>query len=284
MVVAPNFYIAFSSSFWIIPREGTEALLVILMLICALKQSGRERSIHIIYKNCIAALIAGLLVAIACVWLHSIFTGQARELSEAFASLIALSMLLFVNFDTFTKHAGLMQMSIASLGFMAFISVFRELAEVILFYYGLFQGDFLQQVGTFAGLMIGCLLLVGILYAYKVSTTRWKMINTIVFNITPIFILLLAIMCIGNAITAFQEARWLGFTPIQHMYNNNLLYVQASKEYCLAVGIFFACTGPLFLNQFLKSAIMLVQWLRRYIGGRYLLANDTHLAVSKHEG
>mgnify|MGYP000458761663 CR=1 FL=1 len=140
MIFNSNFYIALSSSFWIIPREGTEALLVVIMLCTALKASGRGEKISIIYANCVAALLVGLALAVGCVWLHSFFTGQSRELSEAFASLIAMAMLLYVNFETFRKNHLLHEMSIAALGFMAFISVFRELAETILFYYALFQG------------------------------------------------------------------------------------------------------------------------------------------------
>ena len=245
MLLSPNFYAALSSSFWIIPREGTEALLVIIMLVSALKASGREKHISVIYKNCIGAVVCGLFMAIGCVWLHTFFTGQVRELSEAFASLLALGMLL----------------SIASLGFMAFISVFRELSEVILFYYGLFQGGLSQQLGTFVGLLVGCLLLGFLLYTYKISTERWKRINKVIFNLTPVFIFMLAIMCIGNAVNAFQEARWLGFTPVENMFNSQMLHIQASKEYLLSVGIFLASTGPLFLKQFTRGLLLLIHWV-----------------------
>ncbi|MAZ39111.1 MAG: hypothetical protein CMF49_03245 [Legionellales bacterium] len=261
MLLSSNFYAALSSSFWIIPREGTEALLVIIMLVSALKASGREQHISVIYKNCIGAIILGLCLALGCVWLHSIFTGQVRELSEAFASLMALGMLLYVNFDTFAKNDRLHLMSLASLGFMAFISVFRELSEVILFYYGLFQGGISQQLGTFVGLIVGCFMLAALLYTYKISTQRWKVINKIIFNLTPFFIFMLAVMCIGNAVNAFQEARWLGFTPLSHMFNSQFLHAQASREYALALGIFLACTAPLFLKQFIRSFVLFFKWL-----------------------
>ena len=99
-----SFFSALSSSFWIIPREGTEALLVVIMLISALKKSDREDKVGFVYKNCVGALFAGLLMALGCVYLSSVFTGQAREVSEAVASLLAMAMLLYVNFETFSKQ------------------------------------------------------------------------------------------------------------------------------------------------------------------------------------
>ena len=60
-------------------------------------------------------------------------------------------------------------------------------------------------------------------------------------------------MCIGNAINAFQEARWLSFTPIKWMLNNNFFHVQASEQYMLSVLVFLAATGLIFLKQFYKS-------------------------------
>lgn len=257
MILDNNFFTALSASFWIIPREGTEALLVIIMLCSALKQSGRSDKISVIYKNCIAALIVGLALAAGCVWLHEFFTGQSRELSEAFASLIAMGMLLYVNFETFTKNHLLHTMNIAALGFMAFISVFRELAETILFYYALFQGGTSQQLGTLTGLIIGIILLLLLLWVYMSATERWKTLNRIIFNLTPFFIFILATMCIGNAINAFQEANWLNFTPVNWMFNSSLLHAQASEQYVLSLMVFLAATGLLFLKQFYKSVLLM---------------------------
>ena len=263
MLLDSNFFAALSASFWIIPREGTEALLVIIMLCSALKQSGRSDKVGIIYKNCIAALLAGLLLAAGCVWLHTFFTGQSRELSEAFASLIAMGMLLYVNFETFTKNHLLHTMSLAALGFMAFISVFRELAETILFYYALFQGGMDQQLGTLTGLFAGIILLALLLMVYKSATDRWKRLNRIIFNLTPVFIFILAVMCIGNAVNAFQEANWLTFTPVSWMFNSTLFHVQASEQYVLSIAMFLAATGLLFLKQFYKSVMLMVAYFAK---------------------
>jgi len=256
-----NFYIALSSSFWIIPREGTEALLVIIMLCSALKASNRADKIKVIYVNCVIALVIGLLLAISCVWLHTIFTGQMRELSEAFASLIAMSLLLYVNFETFNKRHLMHQMSIATLGFLAFISVFRELAEIILFYYALLSGSASQQVGTLVGLCLGIILFTFILWLYKSSTDQWKIVNRIIFNLTPLFIFMLALMCIGNAINSFQEAGWLIFTPIHWLFNSNFLHIQASEQYVLGLLFFLISTGLLFLKQFYNSLTLVIKFV-----------------------
>lgn len=249
-MINQHLLIAFSTSFWIIPREGTEALLIILMLCTALKQSDRGHQLHVIYWGSGLALIAGAILAIGCIVLSHLFTGQARELSEAFASLIAMSMLLYVNFSVFQGHKNLSQMTLLGFGLMAFISVFRELTEVILFYIALLQGNLNQQLGTLAGIGMGMILLMALVVCYHIATDKWKSVNRFIFNITPFFLFILALMCIGNAVNAFQEANWLGFHSVSWMFNNNLFHVQSSREYLLAIGVFIASTGLLFLKQF----------------------------------
>lgn len=259
-MLTSSFYIAFSASFWIIPREGTEALLVIILLCSALKESGRDNAIGVVYKNCILALIAGLFLAVLCVFLANIFTGQLRELSEAFASLIAMALLLYVNFETFNKHSLMLKTGLKVIGFLAFISVFRELAETILFYYALFSGPPQQQLGTFLGLFVGIATFVGILWTYRVSVEKWKMLNRLIFNLTPLFMFLLAVMCVGNAINAFQEAGWLGYTPIKNWsFDSAFLHIQSSKQYVTALSFFLLSTGLLFLKQFYRNAVQLIK-------------------------
>ena len=249
-MINQHFLLAFGSSFWIIPREGTEALLVLMMLCTALRQSNRSDQFKVIYWGAGLALFAGALLAIGCIALAHLFTGQARELSEAFASLIAMGMLLYVNFSIFQGHKNLNQMTLWGLGFMAFISVFRELTEVILFYVALFQGDQIQQLGTLAGIGGGVMVLLILMACYHFATDQWKTANRFIFNITPFFIFILAIMCIGNAVNAFQEAGWLGLHPLSRTFNSDLLHIQSSREYLLALSIFLASTGLLFLKQF----------------------------------
>ena len=248
-----SFFSALSSSFWIIPREGTEALLVVIMLVSALKKSDREDKVGVVYKNCVGALFAGLSMALGCVYLSSVFTGQAREVSEAVASLLAMAILLYVNFETFSKQENLHQLSLFGIGLLAFISVFRELAETILFYYSLFQGSMSQQFGTLSGLMLGIVLFAILLIVYKYSTDKYRQINRVIFSLTPWFIFLLAVMCIGNAVNAFQEANWLGYTPTKYMFDNSILKTQSSVEYLLCITIFLVSTGLLFLKQFSKT-------------------------------
>ena len=256
-----HFWVALTSSFWIIPREGTEALLIVLMICSALKKSDRSNQYRLIYKCCGLALLCGMALVAGCVFMQHVFTGQARELSEAFSSLIAMSMILYVNFSVFSGNKSLADMSILALGFMAFISVFREIAEVVLFYIALFQGSTSQQVGTLSGAISGALILAMLIYAYNFATDKWKKANKIIFSLTPFFMFMLATMCIGNAIESFQEAGWLGFSPCSWMINSDLFHIQSSKEYVLAAGLFLCSTGMLFIQQFMKPIRELVSWI-----------------------
>ena len=66
-------------------------------------------------------------------------------------------------------------------------------------------------------------------------------------------IFLLCVMCIGNAVNALQESGYLGFTPVDFMFNNNLLHAQASQEYATALIMFLCSTSLLFIKQFYKN-------------------------------
>jgi high-affinity iron transporter len=256
-----EFIAPLSSSFWIIPREGSEALLVITMICSALKESKRESEIPFVYKNCIAALGLGLILAIFCVFLHASVLGQAREMTEGLASVFALMMLLYVNFSAFQGLKSLTNLSLFSIGFLSFISVFRELVETILFYFSLFSGNKVQQLGTLAGLLLGIVLLLLLVYAYLRATTHWKLLNRFMFNITPFFIFLLSIMCLGNAINAFQEAGILSFNNISWMFNNDYFHIQSSEEYLITIITFLSCTGIFFIKQFYKSIVLGIKFI-----------------------
>ena len=252
-MISSHFWVALSASFWIIPREGTEALLIVIMILTALRESGRGDKQSVVVWNCVAACIAGLLLALGCLSLQHIFSGQNRELSEGFASLIAMAMLLYVNFSVFQGMGDLQKKTLWGLGFMTFISVFRELGETILFYVGLLQGDLSQQVGTMTGIVLGVFLFACLIGCYRFATSQWRLLNRVIFNLAPFFIFILALMCIGNAIGAFQEAGWLSLTPIPGMINSDLWHIQASHEYILSIAVFLSSTALLFCKQFIKN-------------------------------
>lgn len=256
-----DFLAAFSSSFWIIPREGSEALIVITMICSALREVDRTREISYVYKNCLAALTIGIVLAIVCTFFHNAVLGRAREMSEAIASLIALAMLLYVNFTAFQGLKSLANLSLFSIGFLSFISVFREIIETILFYFALFSGSSMQQLGTSAGLVLGIILLALIIYVYFTATAQWKILNRFMFNVTPFFIFLLALMCIGNAINAFQEAGVLGFHNINWMFNSDYFHIQSSQEYLIAIVTFLMSTGLLFIKQFYRAISLLKDYI-----------------------
>lgn len=260
-MLSTEFIAPLSSSFWIIPREGSEALLVITMICSALKESKRENEIPFVYKNCVVALILGIVLAVLCAFLHASVLGQAREMTEGLASVFALVMLLYVNFSAFQGLKSLTNMSLFSIGFLSFISVFRELVETILFYFALFSGSKVQQLGTLSGLVLGIVLLSLLVYAYLRATTHWKLLNRFMFNITPFFIFILSVMCLGNAVNAFQEAGILSFNNVGWMFNNDYFHIQSSEEYLITVITFLSCTGIFFIKQFYKSITLGIKFL-----------------------
>lgn len=135
------------ASFIIIFREGLEAILVIAAISAYLVRSGNLPMVKVVYMSSLFAIFASVLAAIA---LHSIFdiSGANQEMIEGVAMLLATVVLFFVSNWMFSKAEakawknyveGKVQTAVSSgsrfaLGFAAFLAVFREGAETILFY------------------------------------------------------------------------------------------------------------------------------------------------------
>src|SRR5690606_12632016 len=110
----------------------------------------------------IGALVLGIATWAAATWLVQV-SGAGRELTEGVTALVAAAMLLYVGFWLHDKsHAGAWQAFILrgaasrrgaawGLAIMAFLAVYREVFETVLFY----QALWLQAPGAAAAIVAG---------------------------------------------------------------------------------------------------------------------------------
>ncbi|WP_070104859.1 FTR1 family protein [Thiolapillus brandeum] len=209
---------AYTSALVILLREGLEAILVIAALAAFLIKTGRRDGLRYLYLGTGAAFFLGLLT-----WYVSsnVITigGAGRELTEGFAALFAAVMLFYVGFWLHSKtgaaqwkafihgsiEKALSKGTLWGLSGLAFIAVYREIFETVLFYQALWiQTGKAGQGMIFTGFLTaaGALLLIGWLilrYSTRLPLRQF-------FSVSGVFMFVLAIIFAGKGIAALQEA------------------------------------------------------------------------------
>ena len=154
-------------------------------------------------------------------------SGASRELTEGFAALSASAILLYVGFWMHNKSsAGNWQLYLKThaervvssgalwgMGGLAFVAVYREVFETVLFYQALWL-QVTQEVkpAVVYGFAAGCLVLVSVgfamvKYAKKLPITEF-------FRLSAILMFILAFILAGKGMIALVEAGVLDSHPV----------------------------------------------------------------------
>ena len=214
---------AFLGSFAILLREGVEALLIVVAIVAFLRKTERRDLMPYVHGGWIGALVAGLLTWGVATYLVAI-TGAHRETTEGISSLLAAVVLLSVGLWMHNKslagrwqeylrdklsHA-LSQRSAWFLAGLAFVAVYREVFETILFYAAMWtQGG--HQAIVF-GLLAATVALLLIAVALLRATRRLPIGEF--FKYSSVLIAILAVVLVGKGIAALQEAGWMNIRAI----------------------------------------------------------------------
>jgi high-affinity iron transporter len=207
----------------ILLREGVEALLIVVAMLAFLKKGGRAEMTRPVHYGWISALFAGLLTWWAATELITI-SGATRELTEGLGSVLAALVLLFVGIwmhgkaqaDEWQRYIreklsdAVTSGSAWFLFLLAFIAVYRELFETILFYVALAAEG---NVGALiAGALFGFALLAGIAIAMLKFSQKLPIGKF--FAYSSALVAVLAVVLAGKGVAALQEAGLIGVTPI----------------------------------------------------------------------
>ncbi|WP_213772572.1 FTR1 family protein [Bradyrhizobium sp. dw_78] len=217
---------AFIQAAVILLREGLEAMLVIAALAGYLTRVGASHRIAALYGGALAAIAASLVAA----WLFAVLnSGEHSDIMEGIIILIAAGLMLYVSGWLMVKqdprgwqdylaekanHA-LAQDTVWAVGALAFLAVFREGAETVLFINALATAEGGWSGGLFAGLAIATVGL-AILF-YFINLIVQKIPLRPLFIVTSAFLFLMAIKFIGEAVQEFQEQSILPFTELKSM-------------------------------------------------------------------
>ncbi|HEX6740911.1 MAG TPA: FTR1 family protein, partial [Sphingomicrobium sp.] len=207
----------------ILLREGLEALLIVVAMLAFLNKGGRAEMTRPVHYGWISALIGGVLTWWAATALITV-SGATRELTEGFGSVLAALVLLFVGIwmhgkaqaDEWQRYIRAKMGSAVAGGsawflfLLAFIAVYREIFETILFYVALAAEG---NVGALvAGAVSGALVLAGIAIAMLKFSQRLPISKF--FAYSSALVAVLAVVLAGKGVAALQEAGLLGVTPV----------------------------------------------------------------------
>nr|WP_243451547.1 cytochrome c/FTR1 family iron permease [Pacificimonas flava] len=213
----------FLGAFTILLREGIEALLVVIAMIAFVKKSQRSEVLPYIHGGWIAALLAGTVTWVVATYFVSI-SGASREMTEGIGALLAAVILLSVGIWMHGKSQAeewrryiqekmgkaLSRGSAWFLFGLAFVVVYREAFETILFYAALWnpQSSGIILAGALSAVALLALIAwVMLRYSRKLPITQF-------FRYSAILIAILAVILAGKGVGAFQEAGVLSATFI----------------------------------------------------------------------
>ena len=132
--------------------------------------------------------------------------------------------------------------SALTLGFAAFLAVYREGAETVLFY----QAIAGQSNGDFAPIILGFLLglaVLAVLYLLMRSAS-FRLPIGLFFGLTAGLLYYLAISFAGGGVLELQEAGWLSITPVAGIPTITWLGLYPTQETLLAQSLLVI---PLFI-------------------------------------
>ncbi len=216
----------FLQSFILLLREGLEAILVVGALITFLVKTGsghRRRDIHV---GVGAAIAVSLLTAFL---IETVFRLSAarQEMLEGFTMVAAAVMLFYVSYWLLTKvevakwnafMKAQVQNAVSSgsafaLASVAFLAVYREGFETVLFYKALMlSGGAGSLFPILAGLAVGSLVLVIVYVAINRFGVRLPLRPF--FTVTSSFLYYMAFVFAGKAVAELQEGGLIGTTSV----------------------------------------------------------------------
>lgn len=214
---------SFLGAFTILLREGLEALLIVIAMLAFLRKADRPAMVRSVHYGWVSALAAGVATWWAATHLIEV-SGASRELTEGFGSLLAAIVLLFVGIWMHGKsHAdewqryirekvghALTRSSAWFLFALAFVAVYREVFETILFFAALSaQGNGAALLaGAAAGILLLAIIAVAMLrFSRKLPIGKF-------FAYSALLIAMLTVVLTGKGVAALQEAGLLGVTPV----------------------------------------------------------------------
>jgi high-affinity iron transporter len=254
---APSTDLLFGQSLVIIVREGFEAILVIGALVAFLVRSGAAERKREIGWGVLWAVGASLLTALGYATIFRT-ASASQEALEGGTMLVAAVVLFWVSYWLVSKielkkwqefvaarmGRALSGGGIFALAAVAFLAVYREGFETVLFYAALFASGVGAPGATAAiasGLVVGLVILGGVYYVMQRYGTRLPLKPF--FAVTSALLYLMAFSFAGQGIAELQGAGYVPVTPVSWIPTVPLLGIFPTLQSFLLQALLAAALG-----------------------------------------
>lgn len=261
--------VAFGAAFSIFLREGFEAVLIIIVLISILRAMGQPEAIRWVHIGWGTAVGAGIFTWFASGLLLSM-SGLSRELMEGAISILAVAVLVYVGFwlhryselkkwrdflESKLKR-GLNKGSYFLLALVAFMAVFREAFEVVLFLRAIWI-DLESSGQTIAGtgVLSSFILLLGLSYFAVYESKRLPLRR--LFQVCSWTMIALAVVLAGKGVHSLQEAGFIPVSALAIPLRMDLVGFYPSVQTLAVQAIVIAVFGFLLLSERIRSTAAL---------------------------
>lgn len=257
----------FLASLLIITREGFEAIIIVGAIIAYLVKSGNKEKTGAVYWGSVIALGASVIMAFILNSLSGA-SGANQEITEGLTMLLAVVVLFYVSNWMVSKsesaawtsyiegkvQSSITRGSVFSLAFAAFLAVFREGAETILFYQALLAGTKTYLNMVWLGLGVGCVALVIIYLLIRFMSIKLPLKPF--FLGTSILLFVMSISFVGSGVKELQEGNLVGVTPVSGITSVDILGIYPTLETLIPQAVLLALTILTFVVQIRKTRKM----------------------------
>jgi len=248
----------------ILIREGLEALLVVIALMSYVKKSGEGRGKGWIWSGVLSGLGVSVILAIIVKFVISSGAfGNNNALIGGWTGVFAAVMLLYMSYWLHSQsniadwnryireksQTALTTGKLVSLGVLAFLAVFREGTETVLFYIGMASQIKLQSL--LIGFLIGAVIL-GIL-AYLMVFVGLKLPLRPFFMVSSIIVFYLCIKFTGMGIHSLQLAGLIQTTNTSSIPSIGFFALYPSWESTIPQAILVVGAVIIILSKRLKN-------------------------------
>jgi len=241
----------FAQSFLLLLREGFEAILILAALLTFLTKAGADERRRDVTGGAVWAVAASVATWVLVEWLFEVSAAQ-REALEGATMLLAMAVLFWVSYWLLSKIdveqwtafvKGRMEGALAggsglALASVAFLAVYREGLETILFYQALFASADGRIVPIAAGMVVGGAALAMLYVAIHRFGLRIPMRPF--FAVTSAVLYYMAFVFAGKGIAELQEAGLVGISPVEWAPRVPALGVYPTVESLALQGVLLA--------------------------------------------
>lgn len=240
----------FFDAMLILLREGVEALLIVMALVTTLKAAKMKKGLKWVYTGAVMGILASLAIAVLLQFLFpAVSSGSNREIIEGAVGIFAVLMMIMVGIwlhskSSIKKWNDFMESqmkavtatgSFISMFALSFLAVFREGAETILFYAGIYPR--IDKASFFLGIGLAFLVLFVLALIMNKASTYFKphrifliltwLIYALAFKILGVSIHALQLTNIlpSHLMNGFPSIDWAGIYPSLEVVTCQLIFV-----------------------------------------------------------